>query len=223
MDAGEVRFANRREAGRLLADRLAQYAKREDVIVLGLPRGGVPVAYEIASALQARLDVFICRKLGLPSQEELAIGAIASGGIRVLHEELATALGVSAQDLEVTVAKEEKELERRERLYRGGIAPLVLRDRIVILVDDGIATGSTMEAALLALRHLRPAKIVVAVPVAPPSSLASLRSLADEVVCITVPESLYAISQFYEDFNQLTDEEVLALLTRYRAQMLRAQ
>lgn len=223
MDAGDVRFANRREAGRLLADRLVQYAKREDVIVLGLPRGGVPVAYEIASALQARLDVFICRKLGLPGQEEMAIGAIASGGIRVLHEELATALGVSAQDLEVTVAKEEKELERRERLYRGGIAPLALRDRIVILVDDGIATGSTMEAALLALRQLRPAKIVVAVPVAPPSSLASLRSLADEVVCITVPESLYAISQFYEDFNQLTDEEVLALLTRYRAQMLRAQ
>ena len=223
MDAGEVRFANRREAGRLLADCLAQYAKREDVIVLGLPRGGVPVAYEIASALQAPLDVFICRKLGLPGQEEMAIGAIASGGIRVLHEEMATALGVSAQDLEVTVAKEEKELERRERLYRGGIAPLVLRDRIVILVDDGIATGSTMEAALLALRQLRPAKIVVAVPVAPPSSLASLRSLADEVVCITVPESLYAISQFYEDFNQLTDEEVLALLTRYRAQMLRAQ
>ena len=223
MDAGDVRFANRREAGRLLADRLVQYANREDVIVLGLPRGGVPVAYEIASALQARLDVFICRKLGLPGQEEMAIGAIASGGIRVLHEELATALGVSAQDLEVTVAKEEKELERRERLYRGGIAPLVLRDRIVILVDDGIATGSTMEAALLALRQLRPAKIVVAVPVAPPSSLASLRSLADEVVCITVPESLYAISQFYEDFNQLTDEEVLALLTRYRAQMLRAQ
>lgn len=223
MDAGDVRFANRREAGRLLADRLVQYAKREDVIVLGLPRGGVPVAYEIASALQARLDVFICRKLGLPGQEEMAIGAIASGGIRVLHEELATALGVSAQDLEVTVAKEEKELERRERLYRGGIAPLVLRDRIVILVDDGIATGSTIKAALLALRQLRPVKIVVAVPVAPPSSLASLRSLADEVVCITVPESLYAISQFYEDFNQLTDEEVLALLTRYRAQMLRAQ
>jgi putative phosphoribosyl transferase len=207
-------FRDREEAGRKLAEQLHAYANRTDVIVLGIPRGGVPVAFEVARALDAPLDIFVSRKLGVPGQEELAFGAVATGGTRVLDWEIVDAIGISEEQIQQITAKENKELERREKLYRGARAPLKVYGLTVILVDDGIATGSSMRAAVNALRQMRPARIVVAVPVAPLSTCNRLRSEVDELVCVHMPEEFYAIGQFYEDFSQVADEEVTRLLHR---------
>lgn len=210
----EKPLKNRTEAGRLLAEKLTAYANREDVIVLGLPRGGVPVAYEIAKKLNAPLDVFVVRKLGVPWQEELAMGAIATGGVRVLNDEVVKAYGISDDKIALVEAKEQKELERRERAYRGDRSALDVHGRTVILVDNGVATGTTIRAGLAALRKLEPSRIVVAVAVAPQSTCEELKAEADEVVCLFAPEILYAISLWYERFTQTTDEEVRDLLAR---------
>ena len=207
-------FANRAEAGRLLAERLKAYAHREDVTILGIPRGGVPVAFEIAETLGARLDVFVARKLGVPGQEELAFGAIASGGVHVLDTEIIEAIRISKTSIEEVSARERRELDRRERLYRGARAPLDLDGRTAILVDDGIATGSSLRAAILALRHLKPARLVVAAPVAPLATYQRLRQEVDDLVCVDTPKSFRAIGEFYEDFSQITDQEVADLLRR---------
>ena len=209
-----ARFRDRREAGRFLARELAAYANRPDVIVLALPRGGVPVGYEIAQALHAPLDVFLVRKLGVPGHEEYAMGAIASGGVSVLNEEVVQRLGISPYQIETLAAREQRELERRERAYRGERPPPEVSGRTVILVDDGLATGASMQAAVLALRRLQPARIVVAVPVAAPETCEQLREIADEVVCATTPEPFYAVGLWYEDFSQTSDEEVRALLAQ---------
>jgi len=205
-------FEDRREAGRILANALRQYANRPDVLVLGLPRGGVPVAYEVAKGLDAPLDVFVVRKLGTPGQEELALGAIASGGVRVLNDEVVRALSILPEEIELATAREMRELERRERQYRGDRPPLDVRDRVVILIDDGLATGSTMRAAAAALRKMAPAKIVVAVPVAAHTSCEQLRLELDEVVCLSTPENFFAVGQWYRNFEQTSDEEVRTLL-----------
>jgi putative phosphoribosyl transferase len=205
-------FRDRHEAGRELARLLSAYAGRGDVIVLALPRGGVPVASEIARALDAPLDVFLVRKLGVPGHEELAMGAIASGGARVLDPEIVGAYRISEQEISRVTAIERRELDRRERAYRGGRPPLALRGRTAILVDDGLATGSSMRAALAALGPLEPARTVVAVPVAPRSTVQDLKNLADEIVCVATPEPFMAVGMFYEDFEQIEDEEVRALL-----------
>jgi predicted phosphoribosyltransferase len=210
----QSRFHDRREAGRVLAQQLAGYANRPDVIVLALPRGGVPVGYEVAKALHAPLDVFLVRKLGVPGHEEYAMGAIASGGVRVLNEEAVNGLGIPPSAIEEATAKEQRELERRERAYRGERPPPELRGRSVILVDDGLATGATMQAAILALRRLQPARIVVAVPTAAPDTCEQMREAADEVVCAMTPEPFYAVGLWYEDFSQTSDEEVRALLAQ---------
>jgi len=207
-------FENRVDAGKRLASRLDTYAKRQDVIVLGIPRGGVPVAFEVASVLRAPLDVFLSRKLGVPGREESAFGAIASGGVRVLDRELIDAVGITHAAVERITANVRKELERREKLYRGGRQPLVVQGKTVILVDDGIATGSSMRAAIEALRQMKPARVVVAVPVAPLHTCKQLRSKVDDLVCPYQPETFYAIGQFYEDFSQVNDEEVTELLQR---------
>ncbi len=206
------RFQDRPEAGRKLGERLHGYAGRGDVIVLGLPRGGVPVAYEVARALDAPLDVFVVRKLGVPGREELALGAIATGGVRVLNSQLVAALDLPAEWLESIDALERRELERREQAYRGSLAPPDLGGRTVILVDDGLATGSTMTAAVEAVRAEEPAAIVVAVPVAAPEVCAGLRSRAEEVVCLLTPHRLGAVGLYYADFSQTSDDEVRALL-----------
>jgi putative phosphoribosyl transferase len=210
------RFRDRADAGRLLAERLSHYAGRDDVLVLGLPRGGVPVAAEVARALGAPLDVFLVRKLGLPGQEELAMGAIASGGARVLNEELVETLGIPEALIDAVAAREEEELRRRERLYRGERPPPEVEGKTVILVDDGLATGSSMRAAVAALRRLRPARIVVAVPTAPVSTCEELRPEVDELVCARTPQPFYAVGIWYENFNQTTDEEVRRLLADAR-------
>src|SRR5438270_5810895 len=207
-------FPNRAEAGRVLAEKLTQYAGRDDVIVLGLPRGGVPVAYEVAQALRVPLDVFIVRKLGVPGFEELAVGAIASGGVRVLNEDVARALPNADEIIESVTAKETAELQRREQSYRDGRPAPELVGRTVILIDDGLATGATMRAAVKALRQRGAAKIVVAVPVGPPETCKEFENEADEVVCATAPEHFHAVGQYYEDFSQTTDEEVRELLAR---------
>jgi putative phosphoribosyl transferase len=207
-------FQDRVDAGRRLASELGAYANREDVIVLGIPRGGVPVAFEVAKALNAQLDIFLSRKLGVPGQEELAFGAIASGGVRVLDREIIEAVGISEQDIEQITEKVKKELERRERVYRGGRPPLKLEGRTVLLVDDGIATGSSMRAAIHALRQMKPARIVIGVPVAPLSTCHRLKAEVDEFICVHMPEFFYAIGQFYTDFSQVADEEVTDLLHR---------
>jgi predicted phosphoribosyltransferase len=207
-----MRFRDRREAGRLLARQLAAYAERPDVIVLALPRGGVPVAYEVAKALRAPLDVFLVRKLGVPGHEEYAMGAIASGGVRVLNEEAVRTLGIPPSAIEAAARREQQELERRSRAYRGERPPPDVHGRTVILVDDGLATGATMQAAILALRRLEPARIVVAVPTAAPDTCDEMRKSADDVVCAITPEPFYAVGLWYEDFSQTSDEEVRALL-----------
>ncbi|HXC17993.1 MAG TPA: phosphoribosyltransferase [Holophagaceae bacterium] len=206
------RFKDRIEAGRLLGEALKAYAGRGDVTVLGLPRGGVPVAAEVARALGASMDVCLVRKLGAPGHEELAMGAIASGGVRVLNEDVIRSLGISARALEAEAAREGAELARRERLYRGGRPPLDVRGRTAILVDDGVATGATMLAAVRALRQMGPAAILIAVPVAPPSTLAELEREADGTICLLPEESLIAVGYWYEDFSQTTDGEVQACL-----------
>jgi erythromycin esterase-like protein/predicted phosphoribosyltransferase len=210
------RFRDRTHAGRLLAERLRQYAHRDDVIVLGLPRGGVPVAFEVARELDAPLDVFVVRKLGVPGHEELAMGAIATGGTRVLNKQLIESTGIPLEWIEAIDAKERRELERRERAYRGERPPPELAGRTVILVDDGLATGSTMLAAVWAVRQEEPARIVVAVPVADPDVCEALRGEADEVVCVHTPRPLGAVGAWYVDFSQTTDEEVRELLERSR-------
>lgn len=210
----EQAFANRTEAGRLLAEKLGEYAERDDVIVLGLPRGGVPVAYEVAKRLHAPLDVFIVRKLGVPGFEELAAGAIASGGVRVLNKDVVRAIPHADEMIELVSAKEEAELRRREELYRQRRGTPRLNDRTIILVDDGLATGATMRAAVKALRQSGAAKIVVAVPVGPRDTCAAIKDLADETICLSTPEFFQAVGQYYEDFSQTTDEEVRELLAR---------
>jgi putative phosphoribosyl transferase len=205
-------FANRTEAGQELALRLRKYAYRDDVIVLGAPRGGVPIAFEVATALRAPLDVFVLRKLGVPGREEFAFGAIASGGVRILDRRTIEGLGITGLDIQRVTRAEEQELERRERAYRGGRPPLDVSGLTVILVDDGIATGSSMRAAIRALRQMKPARIVIAVPVAPPSTCSQLQFEADELVCLEMPEPFYGVGQFYDDFSQVSDEEVKELL-----------
>jgi predicted phosphoribosyltransferase len=210
----ERAFPNRAEAGRLLAEKLEKYADRNDVIVLGLPRGGVPVAYEVAKSLRVPLDVFIVRKLGVPGFEELAAGAIASGGVRVLNEDVLRALPNAGEIIESVTAKETAELERREKSYRDDRPAPEFRDRVVILVDDGLATGATMRAAVKALRQRGVAKIVVAVPVGPPDTCREFEDEADETICASAPEFFQAVGQYYEDFSQTSDEEVRDLLAR---------
>jgi len=207
-------FSNRTEAGRLLAEKLLKYAGRADVIVLGLPRGGVPVAFEVAQRLGTPFDVFIVRKLGVPGFEELAVGAIASGGVRVLNEDVMRAIPNVDEVIELVTAKETAELERREQSYRDGRPAPELRDRVVILVDDGLATGATMRAAVKALRQCGAARIVVAVPVGPPDTCREIEEEADETVCASTPEFFQAVGQYYEDFSQTSDEEVRDLLAR---------
>src|ERR1051326_3018254 len=207
-------FANRSEAGRLLAEKLEKYANRNDVIVLGLPRGGVPVAYEVARALHVPLDVFIVRKLGVPGFEELAVGAIASGGVRVLNEDVAHALPNADEIIEAVTQREMIEVQRREEKYRDGRPAPEISGRTVILIDDGLATGATMRAAVKALRQRGAAKIVVAVPVGPPDTCKEFEDEADEVVCASAPEFFQAVGQYYEDFSQTSDEEVRELLGR---------
>ena len=210
----ERTFPNRVEAGRQLAQKLEKYAGRDDVIVLGLPRGGVPVANEVAKRLRAPLDVFIVRKLGVPGFEELAAGAIASGGVRVLNEDVMRAIPHADQAIEAVTARETAELHRREQTYREDRAPHELRDRIAILVDDGLATGATMRAAVKALRQREAAKIVVAVPVGPPDTCHEIEEQADETICLSMPEFFQAVGQYYDDFSQTTDEDVRELLGR---------
>jgi putative phosphoribosyl transferase len=207
-------FANRREAGIELAGRLSQYKERHDVIVLGLPRGGVPVAYEVARALGAPLDVLIVRKLGVPGREELAMGAIASGGARILDTEVVQWYGIPDAVIESVVRAEEAELERREKMYREGRPPLDLRGRTVILIDDGLATGSSMKAAVRAVREQAPAAVVVAVPVGARETCQAIGAIADAVVCARTPEPFNAVGLWYRDFSQTPDEEVRALLRR---------
>ena len=207
-------FANRAEAGRSLAWRLQKYANRSDVVVLGIPRGGVPVAFEVAEGLHAPLDVFLLRKLGVPGHEELAFGAIASGRVRVLDRQTLLALSISSQDIEAVTAREQRELHRRELAYRGDRPALSVTGQTVILVDDGIATGASLLAGIRALQQLRPAKIVVAVPVAPPAACERLAYEVDEFVCVAAPEHFRAVGQFYDDFSQVDDEEVIEMLSR---------
>ncbi len=207
-------FRDRRDAGRVLAEKLAAYANRPDVIVLALPRGGVPVAHEVARRLVAPMDVFVVRKLGVPGYEELAMGAVATGGVRVLNDQLVERLGIPEQMIDAVAARERQELARRERLYRGGRPPPDLRGRTVILVDDGLATGATMFAAIEALRKLNPARIVVAVPTASPDTCEEMKKKADEVICAITPEPFHAVGRWYRDFSQTTDEEVAALLAQ---------
>jgi putative phosphoribosyl transferase len=208
-----MQFANRISAGRLLAKKLETYANRSDVVVLALPRGGVPVAYEVARALNAPLDVFLVRKLGVPGYEELAMGAIASGGVRVLNESVVRYLDISDRVIDLVAAEEQRELQRRERLYRGASLPLDVGDRTVIIVDDGLATGSTMRAAVNALKNLRPAKIIVAAPVAARETCESFKADVDSTcVCFMSPEPFQGVGLWYRDFSQTTDEEVCYLL-----------
>src|SRR3981081_3246764 len=207
-------FRDRHEAGRLLAAKLSAYANRPDLLVLALPRGGVPVAYEVARALDAPLDVFVVRKLGVPGYEELAMGAVATGGVRVLNDQLVHHLGLPKHLIDSVAAQEQDELARRERLYRGGRPPPDVRGRTVILVDDGLATGATMRAAIEALRQLKPARIVVAVPTASRETCEELRTKVDDVICAITPEPFHAVGLWYQDFAQTTDEEVRNLLAR---------
>ena len=210
----ETIFSNRAEAGQLLAEKLGKYAGRDDVIVLGLPRGGVPVAYEVARRLRVPLDVFIVRKLGVPGFEELALGAIASGGVRVLNEDVVRALPKANELIESVTTRELAELARREQIYRDGRPAPDIGGRTVILVDDGLATGATMRAAVAALRQLGAAKIVVAVPVGAADTCREIEQEVDETVCAMAPEWFQAVGQFYEDFSQTSDDEVRELLAR---------
>ena len=208
-----MRFLNREDAGRQLAAHLAHYAGRSDVIVLGLPRGGVPVAGEVAQRLHAPLDVFLVRKLGVPGHPELGMGAIAEGGVEVLSDDLIRDLGIPQRVVQQVAVRERMELDRRDALYRRGRTLPPVRGHIVILVDDGLATGSTMQAAVTALRRLEPARVVVAAPVGARDTCARLKLFADEVVCVEMPEPFHAVGLWYEQFAQTTDEEVKRSLT----------
>jgi putative phosphoribosyl transferase len=208
------RFQDRQAGGHALAGRLQHYAGRPDVIVLALPRGGVPVGFAVAEALGVPLDVFVVRKLGVPGHEELAMGAIASGGVRVLNHDVVDALGIGEATIDHVAAREERELERRAHAYRDGRPAAEVTGRTVILVDDGLATGSTMRAAAAALRARRPARIVIAVPAAPPETCAELTAVADEVICAMTPEPFHAVGLWYHNFHQTSDREVCELLAR---------
>ena len=212
-------FANRRTAGAFLARQLQRFAHRGDVVVLALPRGGVPVAYEIATSLGAPMDVFVVRKLGLPGYPELAMGAIASGGVQVMNEDIVNWHRPSTADIEAVAHAERVELERRERAYRDGRPSVPVEGRTVLLVDDGLATGSTMRAAVLAIRRLRPARVVVAVPVGARETCGSLGEIADEVVCALTPEPFSAVGLWYVDFSQTSDDEVRQLLAAHGRDM----
>jgi putative phosphoribosyl transferase len=205
------RFQDRAQAGRLLAEKLAGFSGRPDVVVLGLPRGGVPVAFEVALQLEAPLDVFLVRKLGVPGHEELAMGAIASGQACILNDNIIHSLGISPDVIEKAMARERRELERREQAFRLG-PPLELRDKVVILIDDGLATGATMRAAVTAARERHPARVIVAVPVAARDAPQQFEEHADEFVSVQTPANFEGVGQWYEDFSQTTDEEVRALL-----------
>jgi putative phosphoribosyl transferase len=209
-----VYFRDRIEAGHMLAQRLQAYRNGSDVLVLGLPRGGVPVAYEAARELNVPLDVFIVRKLGVPGHEELAMGAIATGGVRVLHQAVIRELGIPQEIIDRVTESEAKELERRQHLYRSDKPLPAVQGRVVIIIDDGLATGSTMKAAVAALRQQQPKRLVVAVPTAPAETCQELRQMADEVVCLVTPEPFYAVGGSYVDFGQTTDEEVRDLIKR---------
>jgi putative phosphoribosyl transferase len=208
-------FANRREAGAELAIKLKRYAGRGDVVVLALPRGGVPVAFEVAEALDAPLDIFLVRKLGMPGHREYAMGAIASGGVRVLSDDVIRAYRIPAQAIEAIVREEQAELERREREYRQSAPLSNLRGRIVMLVDDGLATGSTMRAAVQAVRQHQPARVIVAVPVGAPETCDEFADVTDETVCARTPEPFRAVGLWYRDFSETTDNEVRALLRQH--------
>jgi putative phosphoribosyl transferase len=210
----DVPFENRADAGVKLATKLSRYANRPDVLVLALPRGGVPVAYEVARALRAPLDVFIVRKLGVPGYEELAMGAIASGGVRVMNDDIARSFDFPQTVINSIARREEAELRRRERLYRGNRPAPNVHGRTVILVDDGLATGSTMRAAAVALRQMGPSKVIVAVPVAAPETCAEFRSEVDDVICFATPDPFMAVGAWYADFSQTSDQEVRDLLER---------
>ncbi|WP_442497445.1 phosphoribosyltransferase [Methylobacter sp. sgz302048] len=205
-------FEDRAYAGRLLGQALAKYANRPDVIVLALPRGGVPVGFEAAQAINASLDIMLVRKLGTPGHEELAMGAIASGGITVFNAELVSRLHIGPELMEAAIKREQQELQRREQAYRGNHPLPVVENRHVILVDDGLATGASMRAAVAALRQRNPASVIVAIPVAPPDTVAMLKEEADEVICLAMPEPFSAVGRWYRDFSQTTDEDVKSLL-----------
>ncbi|MDJ0732707.1 MAG: phosphoribosyltransferase [Nostocaceae cyanobacterium] len=209
-----IRFRNRTEAGKLLEKKLTAYANHKDGMVVALPRGGVPVAFEVAKALNLPLDICIVRKLGVPGHKELAMGAIASGGVRVLNYDVVSWLNISSQTIDEVAAKELRELERRDRVYRGNRPLLNVRDRTVILIDDGIATASTIKAAITILKEQEPKSIVVAVPVAPPPVCKDLAEIVDQVVCLSMPEAFYAIGLWYDNFAQTTDNEVRQLLEK---------
>lgn len=215
------RFKDRRDAGRVLARKLPAYQGQTDVIVLALPRGGVPVAYEVALALNVPLDVFIVRKLGLPGREELAIGAIASGGIRVLNNDIIRVLNVPEEVINIVARNELQELQRREHRYRGDRPAPEVRDRKVILIDDGLATGASMRAAVIGVRAQHPARIIIAVPAAAPELCNAFEFEVDEMVCEMTPEPFYGLSRWYEDFSQTTDEEVRMFLAEANHQLLR--
>ena len=212
----EFRFADRRQAGRALAHRLERYAGRDDVLVLGLPRGGVPVAYEVARSLGVALDVLVVRKLGVPEQPELAMGAIAGGGIRVLNDDVVRWYHIPPEVVESVVRQEERELTRREQAYRNGRPAVPIEGKVVLLIDDGLATGSTMRAAVSAVRQLKAARIIVAVPVGAPETCEELRTLADEVVCELTPAAFSAVGLWYVDFSQTKDGDMTALLEEAR-------
>jgi putative phosphoribosyl transferase len=208
----ELAYRDRRHAGVELAERLTKLKGRDDLVVVALPRGGVPVAYEVARRLNAPLDVFLVRKLGLPGHPELAMGAIASGGVRVLNEDVVSWFGIPETAIDHVGREEQAELERRERAYRDGRPPIDLRDRVVLLIDDGLATGSTMRAAVEAVRAHAPKRIIVAVPVGSPDTCREFADVADEIVCARTPDRFAAVGQWYRDFSQTTDEEVRQLL-----------
>lgn len=205
-------FRNRIEAGRLLAEKMARYANQPSVLVLGLPRGGVPVAFEVAKALRVPLDVFVVRKLGTPGRPELAMGAIATGGVRVLNQEVVGALRISAEKIDAVTVDETRELERRELAYRGSYSVPEVRGKTVILIDDGIATGSTVRAAVCALKAQHPARLIIAVPVAADSAYRELRPEVDEIVALMTPEKFYGVGEWYQDFSQTSDTQVTDLL-----------
>ncbi|HJU04065.1 MAG TPA: phosphoribosyltransferase [Nitrospiraceae bacterium] len=211
-------FRDRRDAGLALADKLAAYANRADVLVLALPRGGVPVAAEVARAIHAPLDIFLVRKLGVPGHEELAMGAIATGGVRVLNQDVIRLAGITPEVIEAVTRNELEELARRERVYRGTRGTRSVRDRLIILIDDGLATGSTMRAAITALRQHKPAGIVVAVPVSAADTCDDLKAEVDRIVCAVTPEPFFGVGMWYEDFTQTTDQEVRDLLDQVARQ-----
>ncbi len=210
--ANETRFRNRTEAGKLLANKLTQYANRSDVLVLGIPRGGVPVAVEVATALNAPLDICLVRKLGVPGNQELAMGAIAAGGFEVLNEDLLDWLRISGHTIAEVGERELQELQRRDRIYRGDRSLPTIHNRIIIVVDDGLATGATMRAAIGMLKHQQPQRLIIAVPVAPLDTCNTLKSEVDEVVCLMTPKHFSGIGRWYDNFTQTTDEQVCELL-----------